>query len=81
MAGLAIGAESKPRQGGQIVPTGIGGGTAADLLHMRAAPDGADARPNAPSMKIEITCVDDTGQRFDSHEPGYGACLAKKGKK
>lgn len=78
---LALGAESAPpAKGTHRVATDVGGGSAADVLNMRSAPEGG-AAPSAPAMKIEITCVDDAGQRYDSRDAGYAACLSKKGKK
>lgn len=72
--------ETKPQPQRQRVATEVGGGSAADLLNMRAAPGNADARPANAPIKLEITCVDDAGQRFDSHEAGYRECLGRKKK-
>lgn len=71
--------ETKPQR--QRVATEVGGGSAADLLNMRAAPGSAgESRPANAPIKLEITCVDDAGQRFDSHEAGYRECLGRKKK-
>jgi hypothetical protein len=57
----------------------VGGGSAADVMNMRSEP-GAPAGARKPMMKIEITCVDENGDRYDSKDAGYQSCLSRKKK-